>query len=178
MTKLFNLSICDADLPAKWKAAIVVPVLKPGKPANEGASYRPILLLSSIVRVLECLLLPLVFSDLHKNDTQHGYAPMHSCTTAMLPIATKVVIGFNAAKLNLRFAMCAVDVSKAFDSVNHTLLLEQIAATTLHPNIIRWLSAYLKGMTTRCVWCSATSPLRIIYTGVPQGSVLSPVLFN
>jgi hypothetical protein len=96
----------------------------------------------------------------------------------MLPIDTKVAIGFNAAEPALRSVMCAVDFSKAFDLVNHTLMLEQIAVSTLHPNIIRWLSAYLKGRSVSCVWGSATSPGRIIYTGVPHGSVLSPVLFN
>jgi hypothetical protein len=178
LTELFNLSVCSADLPSIWKAAIVVPVLKPGKPANEGGSYRPISLLSPAVKVLERLLLPLISAALPKDKTQHGFAPMHSCTTALLPIVTRVAIGFNDPKPARRTAICAVDVSKAFDSVNHNLLLQQISGTDLHPNLVRWLAAYLRGRSARCVWNSATSSPRTIYIGVPQGSVLSPVLFN
>jgi hypothetical protein len=71
LTKLFNLSVSNADLPAIWKAAVFIPVLKPGKPASEGASYRPILLLSPAVKVLELLLLPYVTADLPKAPSQH-----------------------------------------------------------------------------------------------------------
>jgi hypothetical protein len=137
LTELFNLSVCNADFPSIWKAAVVVPVLKPGKPANEGGSYRPISLRSPAVKVLERLLLPLVSAALPKDKTQHGFAPMHSCTTALLPIVTRVAIGFNDPKPARQTAICAVDGSKAFDSVNHNLLLQQILGTDLHPNLGR-----------------------------------------
>jgi hypothetical protein len=98
LTKLYNLSVVNADIPAIWKAAVIVPVLKPGKSANEGASYRPILLLSLAAKVLEHLLLPDVVAALPKNKSQHGFAPLHSCTMALLPIVTKIAVGFNAPK--------------------------------------------------------------------------------
>jgi hypothetical protein len=68
-TKLFNLSVGNADLPALWKAAVIVPVLKPGKPANEGSSYRPISLLCPAMKVVERLLFPIITSALPKSCT-------------------------------------------------------------------------------------------------------------
>jgi hypothetical protein len=74
--------------------------------------------------------------------------------------------------------MCAVNISKAFDAINHTLLLEQISALPLHHNLVRWLAAYIRGRTARCPYGSATSKPMILRSGVPQGSVLFPALFN
>jgi hypothetical protein len=89
LTQLFNLSISNADLPAIWKAAVIVPILKPGKPATEGSSYQPISLLSPCVKILESLLLPDVTAALPKHDSQYGFAQDHSCTT-LLPIVTSL----------------------------------------------------------------------------------------
>jgi hypothetical protein len=91
-TNLFNLSVGNADLPAMWKAALIVRVLKPGKPANVGSSYRPISLLCPAAKVLERLFLPSVTAYLPKSVSQHGFSPLHSCTSALLPIATRVAI--------------------------------------------------------------------------------------
>jgi hypothetical protein len=178
LTQLFNLSVSCTDLPAIWKAAAIVPVLKPGKPAGDSTSYHPISLLCPAAKTLERLLLPLITPALSENETQHGFAPGHSCTSALLPIATKVAIGFNDAKPARRSAMCAVDISKAFDCINHTLLIDQISSSDLYSNLVRWLAAYLRGRTASCVYRSKKSASMILHTGVPQGSVLSPALFN
>jgi hypothetical protein len=93
----------------------MVPVPKPGKPADDSKSYHQISLLSPAVKTLEHSLLPFITDALPKNDTQHGFAPAHMCTSALLSIATKVAIGLNSNKPARRSAMCAVDISKAFD---------------------------------------------------------------
>jgi hypothetical protein len=173
LTALFNLSVSKADLPVIWKAAVIVPVLKPGKPADSGCSYHLISLLSPAVKVLEGLLFPLVTAALPKSSTQHGFAPAHSCITALLPIATRVVIGFNDAKSARHSAVYAVPLSKAFDSINHILLIEQIAASSLHSNLIWWLSVYIRGCTARCIYCLAVSPLMVLRSGVSMGLALS-----
>jgi hypothetical protein len=95
LTCLYYLSESNADLPTMWKAAVIVPVLKPGKPANESLSYRPISLLSRAVKVLEGLLLSSTTAALLKHATQHGFAQDHSCATALLPIATHIAIGLD-----------------------------------------------------------------------------------
>ena len=178
LTCLFNLSVCRADIPAIWKSAVIIPILKPGKAADQSSSYRPISLLCPAVKILEKLLLPQVTDSLSRAPSQHGFAPFHSTTTALLPVVTKIAEGFNAIKPPSRSATVAIDISKAFDSVDHTLLLDQISHSTLHSNLVRWLAAYLRGRTASCHYLAAKSPLKIIHTGVPQGSVLSPSLFN
>ena len=72
----------------------------------------------------------------------------------------------------------AVDFSQAFDTVNHTTLLCKLLDTTLPPNDIRWLFTYLRGRTASCSYNRVSSPKVILHQGVPQGSILSPVLFN
>ena len=95
----------------------------------------------------------------------------HSCTTALLPIATRVANGFNQNKPPIR-------LSKAFDSVDHSLLIEQVMESQLESNIVWWLATYLRGRTASCLFQSSQSPLRIIHSGVPHGSIISPILFN
>jgi hypothetical protein len=74
--------------------------------------------------------------------------------------------------------MCAVDISKAFDCINHPVLLAQITSSDLHSNLVRWLAAYLRGRTASCVYGSKKSTSMILQTGVPLGSVLLLALFN
>jgi hypothetical protein len=128
--------VAHADLPAIWKAAVIVPVLKLGKPANDGSSYRSISLLSLAVKVLQRLLLSDVTAACSKKPSQHGFSSFHSCTTALLPIVTRVAIGFNDSKPARHSMMCALDISNAFDAINHVLLVEMISNSVLHPNII------------------------------------------
>jgi hypothetical protein len=161
-----------------WKAAVIVPMLKPGKPANEGASYCPISLLSPAVKVLERLFLHNVTAALPKNPSQHRFASLHCYMTALLPIVTRVTIGFNDRKPACRSAMCAVDISKAFDAINHVWLIEMILGTNLHPNLVRWLKAYITGHRAWCMYGLKSSSQFILCSGVPQGSVLSPAIFN
>ena len=74
--------------------------------------------------------------------------------------------------------MVALDISKAFDAVNHDLLLEKVAGTQLHSNIVRWLATYLCDRRAVCLFQGAISRVCKCHSGVPQGSVISPVLFN
>ena len=157
---------------------MILPVLKPGKPAGEGGSYRPISLLSPCVKIKERLLLPYCNDAFGLSDDQHGFRPLRSTSTALLPIVSSVARGFNERKPPKRTAVVSADISKAFDSVNHDLLLAKVASTNLHNNIVRWLNAYLRGRSARCIYNGVKSKARIIHTGTPQGSVLSPSLWN
>jgi hypothetical protein len=178
MTVLFNLSISSANQPAVWKAANIIPILKPGKPSNISTSYRPISLLSPVVKILERLLLPSVSIGLPRSRSQHGFTPFRSTVTALLPIVTHVDNGFIQAKPPTHTAVVALDISKAFDGFNHTLLLKQISESALHSNIIRWLATYLQRCMASCIYQSAKSPPMIIRSGTPQGAVLSPCIYN
>ena len=161
-----------------WKNALIIPLLKPGKLAESSKSYRPISLISPTVKILERLLLPYLTTSLTVNGTQHGFRPLHSTTTALLPISNAIATGFNQPKPATRTATIAIDFAKAFDSVNHSLLLQKISNSSLHHNMARWLAAYLRGRTAACQNLSSTSPRKITRSGVPEGTVISPCLFN
>ena len=178
LTKIFNLSISKAELPDIWKKALIIAILKAGKTADQGRNYRPISLLCPASKILERLVLPYLTESLAPNRTQHGFRPLHSTTTALLPLSTMIATGFNQRKPASRTATLAIDFSKAFDSVHHPTLLLKLLNSSLHPNIVRWLFTYLRGRKAACLHNSITAPFRIIHSGVPQGSVISPCLFN
>ena len=98
LCSLFNMSLASADIPSIWKQAIIIVLLKAGKPASLGTSYSPISLLSPTAKVLERLLLPILNEQLHTMPTQHGFRPQRSTTTALLPIAHSISSGFNQRK--------------------------------------------------------------------------------
>ena len=178
LTHLFNLSVRGAELPAIWKAAHVVPVLKPGKASDQAASYRPVSLLCPEIKVLERLLLPVLDAALSPAPSQHGFRKNRSTVTALMPVATAVAQGFNRPKPATRTGLLCVDLSKAFDMVEHAALLHKIGSTSLHPNIKRWLVTYLRDRKIRCLFGGSHSRWRKMRVGVPQGSVSSPCLFN
>ena len=178
LTKLFNLSVNNAEIPAIWRSADVIPVLKPGKPADQGTSYRPISLLCPEVKVLERMMLPSINSALVPRSNQHGFRPGRSTLTALLPLATNIARGFNEAKPAARTGLLSVDLSRAFDIVRRDLLLEKIDATGLDNNLKRWLAVYLSDRKSRVVYQGATSKFRKVELGLPQGAVSSPPLYN
>ena len=168
LTSLFNLSVRHAQLPSIWKQAHIIPVPKPNKPPLISTSYRPISLLCPASKLLERCILPLLSPSLSPSPSQHGFRPAHSTTTALLPTATRVANGFNAPKPPLRTATIAIDISKAFDAVQHSLLLDAVCATDLHPNLVHWLACYLRGRQSRTIWQGTNSTWRNVKTGVPR----------
>ena len=156
LTHIFNLSVQTADVPTIWRKALILPIPKPGKPTPISTSYRPISLLCPVSKILERLILPSLSSSLSPSPTQHGFRPLHSTVTALLPTVTQIAEGFNARKPALRTATVSIDISKAFDAVNHTLLLNQICDTNLNNNLVHWLAAYLRGRQCQVIWQGVT----------------------
>ena len=178
LTRLYNLSVRDACVPVIWRSANVVPVLKPGKTADQGTSYRPISLLCPEFKVLERLLLPALSASLKPNPNQHGFRPERSTVSAMMPLVTTVTRGFNQRKPADRTGLICVDISKAFDVVRRDLLLKKVAATDLHPNLKRWLASNLVDRRVRVLFQGAASKWKKSKLGLPQGAVSSPLLWN
>ncbi len=178
LTSLFNLILSTAKTPGKWKTAKIITLLKPGKPANKGTSYRPVSILSPPAKILEALLLPYLTDAIELADHQHGFRKGRSTLTALQTIKDHIDKGLNRKKPVNRTVSVAIDLSKAFDTVDHYLLLKDINNLPLNAYIKRFLCGYLRGRQTYVLFRNSTSKYRKVKQGVPQGGVLSPILFN
>ena len=96
----------------------------------------------------------------------------------LFELASDVVAGMNERKPASRTVVVALDLSKAFDLVDHSILLHDLAASATPAWTVRWLASYLRGRQTRVLFRGEQSRARVMRRGVPQGSVLSPALFN
>ena len=107
---------------------------------------------------------------------QHGFG--HSITSALLQLTSDVATGFNQRKPPHRTICVAVDLTAAFDKVNYGILLSKITRSTLPGATCQWLANYIRGRQSVTSCIGVKSMARIIHTGDPQGSKLSPTLFS
>ncbi len=178
LTNIFNICMETSVIPNIWKTGKIIPLLKPGKPADKGSSYRPVSLLSPAIKILEALILPALTEAINLADHQHGFRKGRSTGTALQRILDHINNGLNRKKPVHRTVSVAIDLSRAFDTVDHNILLNDIKQLELNDYIKRFLCAYLRGRQTYVVFRNSTSSYRKVKQGVPQGGVLSPILFN
>ena len=131
LTNLFNNVVNTATIPALWKIARIIPLLKPGKPADKGSSYRPISLLSPLAKTLESVLLPTISESIDLAHHQHGFRKTRSTVTALQDISNHITNGLNQRKPVDRTVAVAIDLSKAFDTVNHEILITEVSKLDL-----------------------------------------------
>ena len=178
LTTIFNLSLKHSALPAIWKTSVIIPLLKPKKPADESTSYRPVSLLCPAIKILERLILPTLTENLPIPDIQHGFRKNHSTVSALHDFSKAVSDGFNKRKPPDRTVLLQIDLSKAFDMVSHEKLLADLQNSDLPPHLKRWFKCYISGRQSRVNFRNTLSKCRNVRTGVPQGAVTSPILFN
>ena len=178
LTNSFNLALNTNTIPHMWKLANIIPIPKPDKDHNTGTSFRPISLLSVISKTLEKALLPYITNNIPQHHTQHGFKAKHSTTTALHNINNTIASGFNQRIPPARTIAVALDMSKAFDTVNIHTLTKKLLDTQIPPILIKFIANYIKGRKAFTTYNNKTSTQRQFKTGVPQGGVLSPTLFN
>ena len=177
LTHIINLSIRDSKFPTKWKAAKVVPLLKKGDAINP-QNYRPVALLPALSKVLEKVIFRQIVEYMEKYDlmhhNHHGSRSGHNTSTALIEMYdnwTETVERGNCA------AVMMLDLSAAFDLVNHSLLLQKLHLMGFDGHTINWCKSYLGGRS-QCVYVDGQfSELKPVSVGVPQGSVLGALFY-
>ena len=177
LSEIINTSFIDGIFPEQLKIAKVIPIFKGGSKA-EVSNYRPISLLSAFSKIFEKLMHSRVYKLLEKNqslyDKQFGFRPGRSCEHALLVAQNDILTALNKKQSAL---LLLIDYSKAFDMVSHEILLYKLRHYGIRGKAHDWFRSYLSNRSQFVAIDGERSSTKSITTGVPQGSVLGPLLF-
>jgi hypothetical protein len=181
IARLANLSFTQGTFPTKFKFAAVTPLLKkPSLDPDVSSNYRPISNLNNISKILEKLFLsrfyPHVISSQLFNPYQSAYRKFYSTETSLTRLLDSI---YHAADSGSATLLLALDLSAAFDTIDHQTLLNRLRTSFgITGLVFSWLSSYLSDRSFAVVTGSSSSLTCSCNTGVPQGSVLGPILFS
>ena len=177
MTDIFNQSLKSSVFPKIWKEGKVTPIYKSGDRSNM-SNYRPITVLPILGKILERLAHTQIYSYLSENkilsQSQFGFRPKLSTSTALAFFTDSIL---DNADNGLITASVFLDLNKAFDAVDHNILLRKLKLIGLDSKSLNWFESYLSNRLQKTSISNTLSSPLPVSVGVPQGSILGPLLF-
>ena len=180
ITILINNSLSLGVFPSTLKQAVVKPLLKKNNlDKNDLKNYRPVSNLSFLSKIYEKVVLKQIFKYINSHQllphNQSAYRSFHSTETAILKVANDILLALDKGEVSI---LALMDLSSAFDTVDHEILFETLSFHFGITNLaLLWFKSYLSNRTQTVIIDGEKSKSKQIHFGVPQGSVLGPVLF-
>ncbi len=176
--EIVNISFRENYVHKRFKDAIICPIYK-SEEKTEITNYRPIALLNSISKLLEKIVCHYLIDHFTKNDLlykhQYGFRPGHSVHHATLDMINKIETNKNQ---KLSTGSLFIDLSKAFDTLDHEILFNKLEKYGIKKKELKWIQNYFHERTLSTKYHNNFSETKTLKVGVPQGSILGPVLFN
>ena len=165
---LFNQSISSGIVPTEWKLARVTAIFKKGK-RQDVNNYRPISIIPAVAKVFEKITYDQFFRYLNDNDLlvncQSGFRSLHSTVTSLLEASNSWSVNIDNGLIN------GVIFRKAFDTIDHTILLQKLASYGVDYRALKWFNSYLSDRQQKCIVNGELSGSRAVTCGVPQGNL-------
>ena len=174
---LFTQSIRTGITPQDWRDANITPLFKKGS-RSKANNYRPVSLTSQVVKLLERLVYDHILNNLKINGTischQHGFQDQCSCVSQLLECFQDWSLSYDNA---IQTDIIYLDFAKAFDTVPHKRLLLKLKNVGIRGRALKWLESFLTNRRQRVILRNGSSTWNWVKSGVPQGSILGPLLF-
>ena len=180
ITSIFNESLVSGVFPAIFKKAVVKPLLKKSSlDPNELKNYRPVSNLPFLSKILEKIVLSQLLSHLNHykllSPVQSAYRPHHSTETALLRMVNDILTALDQGKIA---TLALMDLSAAFDTIDHEILIQRLCNVFgLRDTVLSFIKSYLSNREQVVAVADCKSDPSYLKFGVPQGSVLGPILF-